>query len=85
MDNEVIEIIRKVLYLKEEHVKENTKIDDIVQTSMDVVELIAALSNKYNISIKSHEMNEINTVGDLIAYIKRNRNTRETKGKLESF
>lgn len=73
MRKEIIEIICDTLYLKENEIKDSTLLDDIIENSIDVIELIAVLSNKYNLSIKPQEMNEIKKIKDLIAYIDKNK------------
>ena len=53
-------------------------LDEIIINSMDVIELIAVLSNKYKIKVEPKEMNNIKTVGDLINYIEKNKGNKKS-------
>lgn len=55
-------------------VKEDSKfIEDLGADSLDVVELVMALEEKFEIEIPDEEAEKILTVGDAIAYIENNK------------
>ncbi len=47
-------------------------IDDLGADSLDIVELIMALEGEYDMEIPDEEAEKINTVGDVVDYIKKN-------------
>ncbi len=84
MEDEIIEIMREVLYLREDEISMKTKLDDIINDSMDIIELIAVLGNKYESSINPQEMDDIETVSDLVQYVKENKDSGRGES-LEAF
>ena len=85
MKDEIIKAMRGILYLKKNQISDDTLLEKVIKTSMEVIELIAVLSNKYNVTIKPQEMNNIKTVGDLVKYIEKNKGSKKDKSSLESF
>ncbi|MEM3074348.1 MAG: acyl carrier protein [Candidatus Pacearchaeota archaeon] len=83
MKSEIINIIKEILYLGKKKIDETTVLDEIIVNSMDVIELIAVLSNKYKIKVDPKEMNNIKTVGNLINYIEKNKGNK-TSVKLDN-
>ena len=51
---------------------DTTFIDDLGADSLDIVELIMALEEEYDIEIPEAEAEKISTVGDVVEYIKAN-------------
>ena len=49
---------------------ESSFIDDLGADSLDIVELIMALEEEFNIEIPDEEAEKISTVGDIVEYIK---------------
>jgi len=47
-------------------------IDDLGADSLDIVELIMALEEEFDMEIPDEEAEKISTVGDVIEYIKKN-------------
>ena len=45
-------------------------IDDLGADSLDIVELVMALEEEYDVEIPSDDLAELNTVGDVINYLK---------------
>lgn len=66
----VKEMIIKQLDSKESEVVPEAKfIDDLGADSLDIVELIMALEDEYNIEIPDEDAEKMETVGDAIRYI----------------
>ncbi len=85
MKEEIIETIRNTFYLKPEQIKDTTLLEEIAKDSMDIVELVAVLSDKYKVAIEPSKMNRIKTVGDIVEYVIKNKDTRTGNTPLESF
>jgi acyl carrier protein len=70
----VKEVICDQLNVDESEVTENaTFIDDLGADSLDLVELVMALEEDFDVSIPDEEVESIRTVGDAAAYIDRHR------------
>ena len=50
--------------------KEASFIDDLGADSLDIVELIMALEEEYDIEIPDEDAEKVSTVGDVVEYIK---------------
>ena len=44
--------------------------DDLGADSLDLFDLVMALEDEYNIEIPAEELSDLNTVGDVIEYLK---------------
>ena len=44
--------------------------DDLGADSLDLFELVMALEEEYNVEIPAEELTDLNTVGDVIEYLK---------------
>ena len=44
--------------------------DDLGADSLDLFELVMALEDEYNVEIPAEELTDLNTVGDVIEYLK---------------
>ncbi|MDY4693573.1 MAG: acyl carrier protein [Blautia sp.] len=44
--------------------------DDLGADSLDLFELVMALEDEYNIEIPAEDLSEMNTVGDVMEYLK---------------
>ena len=70
-DNRVKEIIVEQLGVNESEVTPEAKfVDDLGADSLDLVELVMALEEEYNMEITDEDAEKIQTVGDAIEYIK---------------
>ena len=49
----------------------NTTFEDIDADSLDVVELVMALEEEFNLEIADEEVEKIKTVGDIVNYIEK--------------
>lgn len=75
MFEKVKEIIVEQLGAKPEQVKmDSTILDDLGADSLDVVELVMALEEAFDIEIPDEEAEKINSVGDIVAYIEAHQN-----------
>jgi len=69
----VKKIIVEQLGVEEDEVTmESSFIDDLGADSLDIVELIMALEEEFDIEIPDSEAEKITTVGDAVDYIKNN-------------
>ena len=65
------EIIADQLSVSEDEVTlEASFIDDLGADSLDLFELVMALEEEYDVEIPSDDLAELNTVGDVINYLK---------------
>ena len=72
---EIQEIICEQLKAKPEEVKlETSFIDDLGADSLDSIELVMALEEKYNIEIPDEDAEGMNTVDDVIRYVAKKTN-----------
>ena len=71
MLEEMKEMIAEQLNCEESSITETTSFkDDLGADSLDLFELVMALEDEYNLEIPAEELNELNTVGDVIEYLK---------------
>ena len=69
----VREIIVDQLGVEEDEVAiESSFIDDLGADSLDIVELIMALEEEFDLEIPDEEAEKITTVSDVVEYIKKN-------------
>lgn len=69
----VKEIVVEQLGVEEEEVSESSSfVDDLGADSLDLVELIMALEEEFDMEIPDEDAEKISTVGDAIKYIKEN-------------
>ena len=69
----VKEVIVEQLGVEDENIKLDTSfIDDLGADSLDIVELIMALEEEFDMQIPDSEAEKISTVNDVFEYIKNN-------------
>ncbi len=67
---EVKEVVAEQLNVNPDEIKEESKfVEDLGADSLDVVELIMELEEKFDIEIPDSEAEKIATVGDAVKYI----------------
>ena len=72
MFDDVKAVVVEQLNVNEGEVKPESKfVDDLGADSLDVVELVMALEEKFEIEILDEEAEKIQTVGDVVAYIEK--------------
>ncbi|NPA73238.1 MAG: acyl carrier protein [Epsilonproteobacteria bacterium] len=72
--DEVKEVVVEQLNVNPDEVKEDSKfVEDLGADSLDVVELVMALEEKFDIEIPDSDAENIVTVGDAIKYIENNK------------
>jgi len=69
VSDDLLEMIRETLSVKEGEISLRTPISKIVRDSIDMVELVAVLSDRYQIAIDPDELRRIKTVGDIARYV----------------
>lgn len=73
MFEKVKKIIVEQLGVEEDEITmESSFIDDLGADSLDIVELIMALEEEFDLEIPDSEAEKISTVGDIVDYIKNN-------------
>lgn len=85
MRDQIIETIRQTLAVAANDITEATPIRAIAKDSMDVVELIAVLNSTYHVAVKPDQLAQVKTVGDVVAYVLRHRDTAPADGSLRAF
>ncbi len=72
LEERVSEIIVEQLGVgKEEIVSEASFIDDLGADSLDIVELVMALEEEFDIEIPDDDAEKIQTIADAFAYVKK--------------
>jgi acyl carrier protein len=72
--DQVKEVVVEQLNVNPDEVKEESKfVEDLGADSLDVVELVMALEEKFDIEIPDSDAEKIITVGDAIKYIQDNK------------
>ncbi len=70
MLEEIKEIILEQLDVKDDEIKEDTRlIEDLGADSLDIAEIISSIENKYNIVIEKEKIEKIKTIKNIIEYV----------------
>lgn len=68
--NKIKSIVADKLSIKIDDITVDTTLEDLGADSLDVVEVIMALEDEFDIEISDEVAENISTVGDLVEYIK---------------
>ena len=71
MFERIVEIIREQLGLNDMEITEDTSFkDDMGADSLDLYELVLAFEEEYGVELPVEDLENVNTVGDIIEFIK---------------
>ncbi len=74
MKDEIIELIAETLDVPADKLNEKTNlVKDLEVESLDLVDLVAAFEEKFEIEIADKDIKNLQTVGDIIAYAEKQR------------
>lgn len=62
-------LISEQLGVDEAEIGKDTSFEDLDADSLDIVELVMALEEEFNLEISDEEVENIKTVGDVVRYI----------------
>ncbi|MGO4936588.1 acyl carrier protein [Fundicoccus sp. Sow4_H7] len=72
-NNETFEIVQKMIVerfgVQEEKVTEKMTFDDLGVDSLDVVELVMELENRFGVQFEDEKIEELNSIEDAVQYI----------------
>ena len=70
ISDQVISMLLKKLNKSSDQIKPTTRIkEDLHADSLDIVEILMDIEDKYNVKIADDDFNNIKTVGDLTAFV----------------
>ena len=70
MLEKVKEIVAEGLDVNAADLTEENNFESLGADSLDLFELVMALEDEYNVEIPAEELTDLNTVGDVIEYLK---------------
>ena len=74
MKQEVINLISETLEIDPSNLKEDTDLThDLNIESIDLVDLVTAFEDKYNFEIPDNELKNLQTIGDIVAYVEKHK------------
>lgn len=85
MTAEVIETVRSALSLPADRVAADTDLRTILRDSIDAIDLIAALTEKYRLRMDTAALTRIRTVADVAAYVEQHRGEAADRPALDRF
>lgn len=73
VNNETFEIVQKMIVerfgVQEEKVTEKMTFDDLGVDSLDVVELVMELEDRFGVQFEDEKIEELNSIEDAVQYI----------------
>ena len=71
VEEKVKEVLLEILDIKEEDVVPSARfVDDLKATSIDLVEIVTALQNTFNVNIDETQVAKMRTVQDVVDFLK---------------
>lgn len=67
-------IVAEQLGVEEDEIKEETSFDELNADSLDIVELIMALEEEFDLEIPDEDAEKLTTVGTAVEYVKSKQN-----------
>ena len=83
--DDVARVISETLHVPRGDVSPETPIADLVQDSMDIVELIAVLTSTYGLDMDPAQLGKMKRVGDVERYVARHARRGGKKARLKAF
>jgi acyl carrier protein len=68
----VVEIVADKLDIDAKEITPETTFEDLGADSLDIVELVMALEEEFDLEISDDDADKISSIGDAVAYIKEN-------------
>lgn len=84
LKEELVETIRSCLH-HAGPIEGTTEITDLIHDSIDLVELISVVSDRYRIRFDLFEMDDVRSVDDLVTYVERRRGDVDPSDPLDRF
>lgn len=84
MRDEIIETVKSCLHYAGP-IDGDTDITTIVKDSMDIVELISVVSQRYSVRFDPLEMDNVRTVDDLVSYVQARQDPATPLDPLDHF
>lgn len=72
--DKIKDIVAEQLGVEEGDIKEETSFDDLNADSLDIVELIMALEEEFDLEIPDEDAEKLTTVGAAVEYVKSKQN-----------
>jgi len=69
------DIVAEQLGVEKEDINEDTSFDELNADSLDIVELIMALEEEFDLEIPDEDAEKLTTVGAAVAYVKSKQNS----------
>ena len=70
LETEVVKVMGEVLSRRPESIDRTMPLKELVEDSYDLVEMIMALKDHFEVAVVASEMEGVATVTDLVAYLK---------------
>lgn len=77
VEAEIISLLEEYFYVKKGHIKSDTLLEQVINDSMDFIELVAMMTTRYKISINPKSITKIRTVGDIAQFVTQSMKTSE--------
>ena len=69
MSTEVVKVISEVLSKRQDQIKPEMALKELVEDSFDLVEMVMTLKDHFQVAVVATEFDQIKTVADLITYL----------------